>query len=140
MRRLRDRLHALEPGEAARCGRARALGEREDPPQCLERPDELQEQLVEEEELAVGERPADHVAAPEEDDGGDRQRRQEQQAGKECGLDACLAEHAVADGFGLAVEAALHVVLAAERLHHLDPDDRLVGGLGHVGLQLLHVA
>ena len=38
---------------------------------------------------------------------------------------------------GLLVEARLHVVLAAERLHHLDADNRLVGRLGDVRLQLL---
>ena len=85
--------------------------------------------MVEEEELAVGERAADHVAAAEEHDGGDRERRQEEQAGQERRLDAGLAQHAVAHELGLLREACLHVVLAAEGLHHLDPDDRLVGRL-----------
>ena len=40
----------------------------------------------------------------------------------------------------LAGEARLHVVLAPECLHHLDPDDGLVRRLGDVGLQLLHLA
>ena len=113
--------------------------EREDPAERLEGPHQLQEQLVEEEELAVGERAADHVAPAEEHDGRDRERRQEQQPGQEGGLDARLPQHSVADGFGLGAEARLDVVLAAERLHHLDPDHRLVGGLGHVGLELLHL-
>ena len=55
-------------------------------------------------------------------------------------LDAGLAQHGVAHRLGLAAEALAHVVLAAERLHHLDPDDRLVGRLGHVALPLLHLA
>jgi hypothetical protein len=38
------------------------------------------------------------------------------------------------------VEAVADVVFAAERLHHLDPDDRLVGGLGQVPLAPLHLA
>ena len=140
MGRLRDRLDALQPREAARGGRGRALREREDPAERLERPDELQEQLVEEEELAVGERAADHLAAAEVDDRADRERRQEEQAGQERRLDARLPQHAVAHGLGLVGEARLHVVLAAERLHHLDPDDRLVCSLGDVRLQLLHLA
>ena len=140
VRRLGDRLDPLQPGEAARRGRGRALAEREDPAERLERPDELQEQLVEEEELAVGERAADHVAAAEEHDGADRERRQEEQPGQEGGLDARLAQHAVAHRLRLAGEARLHVVLAPERLHHLDADDGLVRRLGDVGLQLLHLA
>ena len=96
--------------------------------------------MVEEEELAVGERAADHVAAAEEHDRADRERRQEEQARQEGGLDPRLPQHAVAHELGLAGEARLHVVLAPERLHHLDPDDRLVGRLGDVGLQLLHLA
>ena len=41
---------------------------------------------------------------------------------------------------GPRAEPVAHVVLAAERLHHLDPDDGLVGGLGDVALALLHLA
>jgi len=52
--------------------------------------------------------------------------------GEERRLDARLAQNAVAHRFGLAREPRLNVVLAAERLHHLDPDDRLVGCLGHI--------
>jgi hypothetical protein len=55
-------------------------------------------------------------------------------------LDARLAEHGVAHALGLAAEPAAHIRLAAECLHHLDPDDSLVGGLGHVALPLLHLA
>ena len=40
----------------------------------------------------------------------------------------------------LVAEAVAHVVLAAEGLHHLDPDDALVRRLGHVALPLLHLA
>ena len=97
----------------------------------------MQQQLVEEEELAVRERTADHVASAEEHDGTDRERRQEEQPRQERRLDPSLAQHAVADSLGLGREAGLHVVLAAERLHHLDPDDGLVGRFGHVCLQLL---
>ena len=139
MRRLGDRLDPAQPGEAARRRRRRTLCEREDPAERLERPDQLQQQLVEEEELAVGQRAADHVAAAEQHDGADREGRQEEQAGQERSLDARLAQHAVAHSFRLAGKARLHVVLAAERLHHLDPDDRLVGRFGDVCLQLLHL-
>ena len=55
-------------------------------------------------------------------------------------LDTRLAQHRVAHRLGLAAEASAHVVLAPERLHHLDPDDRLVGRLGDVFLALLHLA
>ncbi len=126
-----------QPGEAPRGRGGRPLGEREDPAERLEGPDQLQEQLVEEEELAVGEGSADHIAPAEQHDGCDRDGRQEQQARQEGGLDARLAQNSVADGFCLGSEARLDVVLAAERLHHLDSDHRLVGGLGHVGLELL---
>ena len=54
-------------------------------------------------------------------------------------LDAGLSQHRVAHGLRLAAEAAAHVVLAAERLHHLDADDRLVGRFGDVALSLLHL-
>ena len=96
--------------------------------------------MVEEEELAVRERATDHVAAAEEHDRCDRERRQEEQARQERRLDPRLTQDAVAHRFRPACEARLHVVLAAERLHHLDPDDGLVGGFGDVGLQLLHAA
>ena len=87
---LRDRLDPLQPGEAARRGGRRTLREGEDLAERLERSHELQEQLVEEEELAVGERAADHVAAAEEDDGGDRECRKEEQPRQERGLDPRL--------------------------------------------------
>ncbi len=93
--------------------------------------------MVEEEELAVGERAADHLAAAEQENGGDRERRQEEQPGQERRLDAGLAQDAVPHRFRLVREALLHVVLAPECLHHLDPDNRLVRGLGDVRLQLL---
>ena len=54
-------------------------------------------------------------------------------------LDARLVERGGADCLGPVAEALADVVLAAERLHHLDPDDRLVGGLGHVALARLHL-
>ena len=82
----------------------------------------------------------DHLAAAEEDDGRDRERRQVVEPGEVARLDAGLAEHGVAHRLGALAEALAHVVLAAERLHHLDPDDGLVGGLGHVALALLHLA
>ena len=78
--------------------------------------------------------------AAEEDDGGDRERREVVEAGQVARLDARLAQHRVAHRLGAAAEAVAHVVLAAERLHHLDPDDRLVGGLGDVALALLYLA
>ena len=82
----------------------------------------------------------DDVAAAEPQHDGDRHRRQEEQSGQEVALDPRLAQDAVAHGARLDAEARAHVVLAAERLHHLDSDDRLVRGLGHVRLELLHEA
>jgi len=55
-------------------------------------------------------------------------------------LDSGLAQHGVAHAFRALAEAATHVVLAAERLHHLDPDDGFVRRLGDVALALLHLA
>ncbi len=138
-RRLGQRLDPLEPGEAAARRRERPLAEVRDPAERLERPDELEQQRLEEDELADREVAADHLAAAEEDDGGDRERRQVVEAGQVARLDARLADHRVAHRLGLAAEAAAHVVLAAERLHHLDPDDGLVGRLGDVALALLHL-
>ena len=74
----------------------------------------------------------DDVAAAEPEDDGDRDRRQEEQAGQVVALDARLPQHAVAHRARLPAEARAHVVLAAESLHHLDPDDGLVSRLGHV--------
>ena len=55
-------------------------------------------------------------------------------------LDAGLAQHRAAHRLGPVAEASAHVLLAAERLHHLDADDRLVRGLGHIAFPLLHLA
>ncbi len=138
--RFRQRCDPFQPGEAAARGRECALAEVRDPAERLERPHELEQQRLEEHELADRQVAADHLLAAEEDDRGDRERRQVVQAGKVSRLDARLAQHGVAHGFRLAAEALAHVVLAAERLHHLDPDDGLVGRLGHVALALLHLA
>ena len=77
----------------------------------------------------------DRVAAAEEEHGRDPERRQEEQAGEEARLDGRLPHRLVRapPRRGRAKRVA-HVVLAAERLHHLDPDDRLVRGLGQVPL------
>ena len=84
--------------------------------------------------------PRDHLPPAEVDDRRDRERRQVVEPGQVARLDAGLAEHGAAHRLGALAEAAAHVVLAAERLHHLDPDDGLVGGLRHVALALLHLA
>ena len=55
------------------------------------------------------------------------------------GLDAGLADDDSADRLGLGAKPVAHVVLAAERLHHLDADHGFVGGLGQVTLALLHL-
>ena len=55
-------------------------------------------------------------------------------------LDAGLVERGRADALGPLAEPLAHVVLATEGLHHLDPDDGLVRGLGHVALPRLHLA
>ena len=138
--RLRQRLDPLEPREAAAGRRERPLAEVRDPAERLERPDELEQQRLEEHELADRERAGDHLAAAEEDDGGDRQRREVVEPRQVPRLDAGLAQHRVADRLRLVAEAPAHLGLAAERLHHLDADDRLVGRLGHVALALLHLA
>ncbi len=86
-------------------------------------------------------RPVDHVAAAEEDDRGDRERRQEEQRRQ------VLAPRRPPGGTTmsrtpgrLAAEPLADVVLAPERLHHLDADDGLVGGLRDVALGRLHPA
>src|SRR5262249_53674074 len=75
-RRLRQRLDAVEPAEAATGRGQRALREVEDPADGLERPDELQQERLEEDELADRDLAVDDGAAAEEDDGGYRQRGQ----------------------------------------------------------------
>ena len=70
----------------------------------------------------------------------DRHRRQEDEAGQVAALDCGLAQHDVAHGPGLAGEPLVDLRLAAERLHHLDPDDALVGRLGDVGRLLLRLS
>ena len=140
LRGLRQRRDPLEPREASAGRRERALREVRDPAERLERPHELEQQGLEEHELADREVPADHLPPTEEHDRRDRERRQVVETGEVACLDAGLAEHGVADGFRLLAEAAAHVVLAAEGLHHLDPDDGFVGRLGHVSLALLHLA
>src|SRR5439155_8146952 len=113
-------MDAFEPGEAAARRRERTLREVRDPAERLERPDELEEQRLEEDELADREVAADHLATAEEDDRRDRERRQVVEAGQVLRLDSGLAQHGVAHAFRALAEAATHVILAAERLHHLD--------------------
>ena len=139
-RRLGQRLDPVEPAEAAAGRGERPLREVENPADRLERPDELEQERLEEDELADRDLAVDDGAAAEEDDGGDRQRGQVVEAGHVLRLDAGLAERGRADALGPVAEPLAHVVLAAERLHHLDPDDRLVRGLGHVALPRLHLA
>ncbi len=137
---LRQRRDSLEPREAASRGRERALPEVRDPAERLERPDELEQQRLEEDELPDRQVPLDHLAAAEEEDGGDRERRQIEEPRQVLRLDAGLPQHGVAHRAGAEAEALAHVVLASERLHHLDPDDRFVRCLGDVALPRLHLA
>ena len=83
-------------------------------------------------------RPVDDVAAAEEHHRRDRDGGQEEQRRQVRGLDPRLAHDGVAHHGRLAAEPRAHVVLAPERLHHLDADDGLVGGLGDVALCRLH--
>ena len=131
---LGQRANALQPCEAAarRCGRP--LTQVDDPAERLERPDELQQQRDEEHELADREPPLDHLAAAEPEHGGDPERGEEEEAGQVVRLDRRLPHRLVPHGLGAAEEARAHVVLAAEGLHHLDPDDGLVGRLGQIAL------
>ena len=64
----------------------------------------------------------------------------DRQAGQEVRLDGRLPHRLVPHRLGPPEEARPHVVLAAERLHHLDPDDGLVRGLGQMPLLRLHEA
>ena len=82
----------------------------------------------------------DDRAAAEEDDGGDREGRQVVEAGDVLRLDARLAKGCRANALGPVAETPAHIVLTAEGLHHLDPDDGLVRRLGHVALARLHLA
>ena len=139
-RRLGQRLDPVEPAEAATGRGERPLCQVENPADGLERPDELEEQRLEQHELADRDLPVDDGAAAEEHDGGDRECGEVVEARHVRRLDAGLVERGGADSFGPFAEALAHLVLAAERLHHLDPDDGLVGGLGHVPLPRLHPA
>ena len=59
------------------------------------------------------------------------------QPGQVARLDAGLAQHRVAHGLApCSPKRPAHLRLAAERLHHLDADDGLVGRLRHVALAL----
>ena len=68
------------------------------------------------------------------------ERGEEDQPGEEARLDRRLPHRLLPHGLGAVGEAVADVVLAAERLHHLDPDDHLVRGLGQVALLALHLA
>ena len=141
MLRLRHRLDPLEPREAAARRGEGALREVGDPAERLERPDELEQQRLEEDELADREVAADHLPAAEEDDRRDRERRAGSRGpGRWRASTPAWRSTVSRTRLGLAAEAAAHVVLAAERLHHLDADDGLVGRLGDVALALLHLA
>ena len=94
----------------------------------------MQQQGDEEHELADRQRARDHFAAAQQEHGGDSERREEEQAGEVVRLDGRLAHRLVAHRLGPAEEARADVVLASERLHHLDPDDGLVGRLGQMAL------
>ena len=106
----------------------------DDPAQRLERPDELQQQGDEEHELADRQLVRDHRATAEEEHGGDPERRQEEEAGEEVRLDGRRPHRLVSNRLGAAEEPRSHVVLAAEGLHHLDPDHRFVGRLSEMPL------
>ena len=68
------------------------------------------------------------------------ERGKEDQPGEEARLDRRLLHRLLAHRLGALGEPVAHVVLAAEGLHHLDPHDHLVGGLGQVALLALHLA
>src|SRR5262249_11446665 len=68
-----QRLDAVEPAEAATGGGECALREVENPADRLERPDELQQERLEEDELADRDLLVDDREAAEEHDGSDRQ-------------------------------------------------------------------
>src|SRR5664279_2568395 len=74
--RLRQGLDSLEPRKAAAGRRERPLAEVRDPAERLQGPDELEQERLEEDELANRERAGDHLSAAEEDDGCDRERRE----------------------------------------------------------------
>src|SRR5207248_9648118 len=93
--RLGQGRDVLEPGEAAAGRGERALAEVRDPAERLEWPDELEQELDEERELAVGERAVDHAPAAEVDDDRDGERREKEEAGEVARLDARLAEDGV---------------------------------------------
>ena len=78
---LGERLDAVEPGEAAAGRGDRSLAEVDDPAECLQRPHELQQQRVEEDELARRQVPGD-LAAADEQHGRDREGRQEVRPGR----------------------------------------------------------
>ncbi len=96
--------------------------------------DELEQQGDEERELTDRQRAVDCLTASEEEDGRDPERGEEDQPGQEARLDSRLSHRLGPHGLRAAAEALANVVLTAERLHHLDPHDRLVRGLGEMAL------
>ena len=140
VRGLGQRLDSVEPAEAATGGSERSLCEVENPADRLERPDELQQERLEEDELPDRQISVNDGAPAEEDDGCDRETRQIVETRHMLRLDTRLAERRGAHSFGTVAEALTHVVLTSEGLHHLDPDDGLVRRFRHVALAGLHLA
>ena len=138
VRRLRQRLNSLEPREAAAGRGDRALTQVDDPADRLERPHELQQEADEEHELADRQRARDHFAPAQQEHGRDPEGGEEEQPGEVVRLDGRLAHRLVAHRLGPAEEARADVLLASERLHHLDPDHGLVRRLGQIALLRLH--
>ena len=97
----------------------------------------MQQERDEEHELADRQLAADHVAAAEEEHGGDPERGQEEQAGRKYASTEPARIVSCRTASARPRKRVAHVVLAPERLHHLDPDDRLVGRLGEVALARL---
>src|SRR6478609_3444763 len=98
--RLGQRLDPVEPAEAAPGRSQRPLRQVENPADCLERPDELEEERLEENELADGDVSVDDGATAEEDDRGDRERRQVVETRYVRRLDAGLVERGGANALG----------------------------------------
>ena len=90
-----------------------------------------------EHELADRQLARDHVAAAEERTAAIPSEGGEEARGGSAPRPTPLASSR-GGRLGPAEEARAHVLLAAERLHHLDPDDRLVRRLGEVALPRLH--
>jgi hypothetical protein len=140
VRRVRDLLGLVHDLEDPLARRGCALRLSDPHAEHAQRHDEHQRQHVEEEEVAVGERPGGDHAPADEQDGGlrdDRQEREQRDVDRPLTVRShALLEHAL----GAVLELGRFGLLLGKRLDDVDADDVLLGYRRDVGEALLHVA